>query len=74
MIRVLYCWVVAWTMLGGKLFLRRSIRVSAVVTFFFLAGSWSSIFSMSPELPRSPGRMVTARTMPRMTANTVVDR
>ena len=39
MIRVLYCWVVAWTMLRGKLFLRRSIRVSAVVTFFFLTGS-----------------------------------
>jgi len=56
-------------MFGGKLFLIRSIKVSAVVTFLFSPAS-----SSTPSTLPSPGLMVTTRMMPRMTARMVVEK
>merc|ERR1719445_21879 len=63
---VLYCCIVAWTMLGGTACLIRSIRVSGVVT------SRALIFLSLLSCPETPGWMETTRMMPRMTARMVV--
>ena len=56
-------------MFGGKQFLGRSIKVSAVEMFF-----WSFFGFVSSAVTSTPGLMASTSPMPRMTASKVVDR
>ena len=64
---VRYCCTVAWIMFGGKQFLGRSIKVSAVEIFF-----WSFFGFVSSAVTSTPGLMASTSPMPRMTASKVV--
>ena len=66
---VRYCCTVAWIMFGGKQFLGRSIKVSAVEMFSGILD-----FSVPTAVTSSPGLMASTSPMPRMTASKVVDR